>query len=260
MNKTTLLKQSMVAITLLGLGVSSTSAFAADGGTYKSNGSIEFVPNNTITPPVDPENPDPTDPPVGPVDPTDPEGPDPGTNGPLSIDYASSLDFGQNKITNVDEVYYSEAQGFSGSIAGQHRGNYVQVTDNRGTNGGWTLSLKQEGQLKSDSAKLYKELTGAQISINDSVAESIAEGVIAPKVTNLKLDPSGASSEIMSAAQGAGTGTWVDRFGKAEEMTIDGKKVQKNKAVTLSIPGKTPKEATKYTTKLTWTLTDVPGK
>lgn len=253
-------KKSSVALAILGLGVSSTVALAADGGTYQSNGSVEFIPNDAVTPPVDPENPDPTDP-QKPIDPTNPEGPNPGTNGPLSIDYASSLDFGQNKITNVDEIYYAKAQEFSGgSIQGQYRGNYVQVTDNRGTNGGWTLTLKQEGQLKSSSAKLYKELTGAQISINESVAETISEGVVAPKVTNVKLDPSGASTEIMAAAEGAGAGTWVDRFGKAEGMTIDGKTVQKNKAVTLSIPGKTPKEATKYTTKLTWTLTDVPGK
>lgn len=260
MNKTKWIKQSTIALALLGLGVSSTVALAADGGTYQSNGSVEFIPNDAVTPPVDPENPDPTDP-QKPIDPTNPEGPNPGTNGPLSIDYASSLDFGQNKITNVDEIYYAKAQEFSGGNSeGQFRGNYVQITDNRGTNGGWTLSLKQEGQLTSSSAKLYKELTGAQISINESVAASISEGVVAPKVTNVKLDPSGASTEIMSAAEGSGAGTWVDRFGKAEEMTIDGEKVQKNKAVTLSIPGKTPKEATKYTTKLTWTLTDVPGK
>jgi hypothetical protein len=37
--------------------------------------------------------------PVDPVDPTDPNGPEPGTPGPLSIDYASSFDFGTQKIS-----------------------------------------------------------------------------------------------------------------------------------------------------------------
>ena len=35
--------------------------------------------------------------------------------------------------------------------------NYVQVTDNRGTEAGWSLKVKQEGQFKSTSGK---ELTG----------------------------------------------------------------------------------------------------
>ena len=175
MKRVNSVKKSIVVLAMVGLYVSSTVALAADGGTYQSNGSVEFIQNDVVTPPVDPENPNPTDP-QKPIDPTNPEGPNPGTNGPLSIDYASSLEFGQNKITNVDEIYYAQAQGFSdGSIREQYRGNYVQVTDNRGTNGGWTLTLKQEGQLSSSSAKLYKELTGAQISINESVAVSISE-------------------------------------------------------------------------------------
>ena len=31
-----------------------------------------------------------------------------------------------------------------------------------------------------------------------------------------------------------------------------------NKAVTLSVPGATPKDAVKYSTKLTWILSDIP--
>ena len=30
------------------------------------------------------------------------------------------------------------------------RPNYVQITDKRGNNGGWSLSVKQEGQFKND--------------------------------------------------------------------------------------------------------------
>lgn len=260
MKYTKIVKNSTIALILLGLGNSNTMlVLAADGGVYKSNGSVEFIPNDDPVNPVDPENPDPEKP-VKPIDPTDPEGPNPGTNGPLSIDYASSLDFGQNKITNKDQTYYANAQGFSeGELAGEYRGNYVQITDNRGTIGGWTLTLKQEGQLKSESAKQYKELSGAKISLTNSMAKSISEDVISPIVTDVNLDPTGASTVIMSAKEGSGAGTWVDLFGNAEEMTIDGKSVQKNKAVTLTIPGKTPKEAVKYTTKLTWTLTDVPS-
>ena len=68
------------------LGMTSQT-FAEDGGSYTSNGIVEFTPSEDPTNPVDPT--DPTNP-VDPIDPTDPEGPNPGTNGPLSIDYASS--------------------------------------------------------------------------------------------------------------------------------------------------------------------------
>lgn len=70
---------------LASIGLSTTTTFAADGGNYDTNGVITFTPNTDPTNPVDPT--DPTKP-VTPVDPTDPTGPKPGTNGPLSIDYA----------------------------------------------------------------------------------------------------------------------------------------------------------------------------
>lgn len=252
-----LISISAAAMTLVGT-VGTTVLAAETSAEYKSNAGVEFIPNTDITNPVDPENPDPTDP-VVPIDPTDPDGPNPGTNGPLSIDYASSLDFGQNKITNSDQTYYAAAQGFSGgSIAGEYRGNYVQVSDNRGTSEGWTLSLKQEGQFTSKTAKKYKVLDGTQLTFASATAESNATGVTAPTVKDFSLVPD-ESIVVMQAANLAGDGTWVDRFGKAEVMKIDGKDVQKNKAISLAVPGKTPKEATKYVTELTWTLSDVPA-
>lgn len=72
----------------------SLQAKAEEPKEYRSNGLVEFIPNVDPTEPVDPENPDPEKP-VKPIDPTDPEGPNPGTQGPLSIDYASSFDFGK---------------------------------------------------------------------------------------------------------------------------------------------------------------------
>ncbi|MGY3745646.1 WxL domain-containing protein [Vagococcus salmoninarum] len=227
------------------------------GAEYKSNGSVFFEPN---TDPVDPV--DPTDPeiPVDPVDPTDPEGPNPGTDGPLSIDYASSLDFGKNKITNKNEVYFANAQTFKGDHEGEFRGNYVQVSDNRGTNAGWTLTVSQKGQFKNDAAKEYKVLTGTSIKFTQPKANSnMIESVKAPAVSEFELDPNGAASLVMAAAEGSGVGTWVDYFGTAEEMTVNGEVIQKNKAITLSVPGSTPKEAVEYRTTLVWTLTDTPG-
>ncbi|MDT1958937.1 WxL domain-containing protein [Carnobacterium divergens] len=242
------------ALVLLTLGATTSTALAADGGVYESNGVVEFIPNDGITPPVDPENPDPTNP-VDPIDPTDPEGPNPGTNGPLSIDYASSLSFGKNKITNKDEIYYANAQELKD---GSFKPNYVQISDNRGTNAGWSLTVKQEGQFQNKETQ-NKVLTGTVLKLAESTAVSNAEGVTAPTTSDIILDPSGATSPVMSAQTGNGAGTWVDRFGTVEAMEIDGETIQKNKAITLEVPGSTPKDAVKYSTKLTWTLTDTPG-
>lgn len=252
-----LIKKICILFALTNVGVPNVVVFGAEGGQYESTGKLEFIPGTDPTDPVDPENPDPTNP-VKPIDPTDPQGPNPGTTGPLSIDYTSSLDFGKNKITNKDEIYYANAQEFSERLAGEFRGSYAQITDNRGTNGGWTLKLKQKTQFKSDTAIKYKELLGAKLSLSESTAVSKSVGVESPTVHNVTLNP-GSEVTIMSAGKGNGSGTWVSRFGKAEKMTIDGEIVQKNKAVTLEVPGNTPKEAVTYVTKLIWTLTDTPS-
>ena len=79
--------------------------------TYQSGGIVEFDPDEDPTRrTVDPVDPDPNNP-VNPWDPTTPDHkPNPGTDGPLSIDFASSIDFGKNKITNKDETYYANPQ------------------------------------------------------------------------------------------------------------------------------------------------------
>ncbi|RAN86467.1 cell surface protein [Bacillus sp. SRB_28] len=253
-------KQAMTIVAALSMvAVAPLSALADENGaTYESNGVVEFIPNTDPTDPVDPNNPDPEKP-VKPVDPTNPEGPNPGTNGPLSIDYASSLDFGINKISNKDVTYYAKAQELRSDEGSTYVPNYVQISDNRGTNAGWTLTVKQEGQLSNDTTQ-NKELTGSQIQFVDPTVASKTEVTPPTPADVITLDPNGAESLVMSAKQSAGAGLWVDRWGTVEEMNGDqGEKVQKTKAISLTIPGKTPKDAVKYSTKLTWNLSDVPG-
>ena len=241
------------------LALNGSSVLAAEKASYESNGIVEFTESNDITKPIDPTDPGEE---VDPIDPTDPEGPNPGTDGPLSIDYASSLHFGVNKITNADQTYFADAQEFNGELAGQSRGNYVQISDHRGTVAGWTLTVAQTGgQFESKTAKQFKILTGSLITFGDAKPDSNAKDAPAPTaVQSFELDSEGASSLVMSAKDGQGAGTWVDYFGESEVMTINGQEVNKNKAVTLDVPGSTPKEATVYKTSLTWTLTDAPGQ
>ncbi|WP_254558779.1 WxL domain-containing protein, partial [Salmonella enterica] len=76
-----------------------------------------------------------------PVFPQNPDGskPNPGGNGSLTIDFASSFDFGNHKISNKDQTYLAKAQKYFDSEV--LTPNYVQVTDRRGTFAGWNLKV-----------------------------------------------------------------------------------------------------------------------
>ncbi len=61
-----------------------------------------------------------------------------------------------------------------------------------------------------------------------------------------------------------GAGTYSNHWGTVEtvkEKDKDGNEVdaEVTKAVTLAGTGSTPKDAVKYSTSLTWSLSDVPG-
>lgn len=244
---------SVLSLTILGSSLLAPSVLASEEGevrTYHSNGLVKFIPDDTPTEPVDPEEPEI---PVEPIDPTDPENPDPqpGTPGPLSIDFASSFNFGENKITNKDKIYFARAQEFKDYPT---RPNYVQITDKRGTNAGWTLQVKQNGQFQAKEDTLNKELIGAGISLSDPQVNSTT---ITNKPTAHALDliPNELAT-VMEAKKGEGAGTWVNYWGQVSK--VDGVDVTEN--VTLSVPGSTPKDAVAYGTTLTWTLSDTPAK
>lgn len=188
------------------------------------------------------------------VTPTNPDGtdPNPGTAGPLSIDFASSFGFDKQKITTKDEVYNAKAQMLSD---GTLRPNYLQVTDKRGGAKGWTIQVKQETQLTSATSK--NKLDGALISIANGEAVSASTSKV-PSVLNatgqklnlsINADGEGVSQEIMAAKADEGAGTWVYRFG--DDTT-------KDTSVTLSVPGSTTKYAEEYAAEVTWTLADIP--
>lgn len=254
---------STIALTALSLSTMGVIAHADEtGASYESNGVVKFIPNTDPTDPVDPT--DPTDP-VEPVDPTDPTGPNPGTDGPLSIDYASSFDFGLNKITNQDETYYARAQQYKAGTAKGATANYVQVSDNRGNNAGWTLKVKQNGQLTATTDTLNKELTGSAITLTAPTVNSNSTAPVYPVANpTVALNPDGTEVLVMSANVNTGAGTYTDSWGNVETVTEkdkDGNDVEAEvtKAVSLTVPGGTPKDAVKYSTTLTWNLTDVPG-
>ncbi|HGF7826098.1 TPA: WxL domain-containing protein [Enterococcus faecium] len=250
----------LVGMTLLSASVLNSTQIFAEAGPIpadrETKAQVKFIEDDSKQPPVDPTDPD-TDNPQVPVDPTDPDKPvDEGTNGPLSLDYASILDFGEQLISTKDQTYYAAPQlfrGADGSIDDSHPVPlYTQVTDKRGGEQGWTLSVKQNGQFVSDQNG--KELTGAEITFTAgnvySYSESAKPGNVQSEFT-LIPDGSGSVQNVVEASEGEGFGTWVYRFGESAEGDYD--------AVQLSVPGSTVKEKDTYTTSLTWTLNDIPA-
>jgi len=222
-----------------------TPALAADGATMNSKGFIQFEQNTDTVDPVNPTKPEEVVEPRDPKDPKDPH--EDGTKGPLSIDYVSNFQFKTQKASGNNEVYYASLDRVKKKVDGSiiEVPNYVQVTDNRGTNAGWKLTVTQNEQFKTAS---NKALTGAALTLKNGTLNS-ASGNDAPEsLQNITLTP-GVASDVVNAKVDQGMGTWTNAFGQLEEA--------KN-SVELSVPGKTKKEQAEYTTSLTWELKDAP--
>ncbi|EMA6344133.1 WxL domain-containing protein [Bacillus cytotoxicus] len=219
--------------------------FADTAATMKSHTDVSFTQNEK---PVNPVNPvDPGEDVVPNDDPNDPH--EPGTKGPLSIDYVSNFHFGEQKMSGNDKVYTAQLDKVKVKGSGEEKQipNYVQVTDDRGTNKGWKLTVKQDAQFKAGN----DELTGAELKLHNPVANSTIDMKYAPDVKEVTLNPNGATQEVAIARDSKGMGTWVTHYGKDN--------VEGAKSVTLSVPGTTAKvKDAKYETTLTWALEDTP--
>jgi len=139
-----------------------------------------------------------------------------------------------HQVSNKEKTYYANAQELRSGENSKYVLNYVQISNNLGLNCGWTLTVKQEGQFANATAQ-HKELIGSQIKLVNPTVTGTTEGVTSPTVAKeISLDPKGAESLVMSAKSTEGAGLW----GTVDEMTkVEGKKVQKNKAISLTIPG-----------------------
>ena len=241
---------SLASLALISFSVPST-VFAADVEDVISDGKVTFKVDQSKTAPKNPLDPNDAKPGT-PLDPNNPSGkPATGTSGPLSLDFASSLSFGEALISTDDAKYYAKPQAFT-QADGQtvDRPNFIQITDKRGTFEGWTLKVKQEKQfaIKDDASK---ELIGAQLKFLNANLISSTEKQYAPtSQASFELIPGSAQIAPVTAAKDQGMGTWVYRFGDEQQMA---------KSIELSVPGETPKMAKEYVTSLTWSLESTPA-
>jgi len=198
---------------------------------------------------------------VSPVDPLDPEvevDPEnkpemPEDQGPLSIDFISSFNFGSQGISVQDQWYYAQPQRLlnpDGTInEGEERPNYIQISDGRAENDrhGWQLAVTQNAQFTSLDDH---QLTGARVHLMNQQFAT-AQGGVEPVLHHQEgvvLIPEH-KTELITAKNEQGIGTWIYRFG-------DG--TSAGESVALEVPKSALPRATTYQTTLTWELSAVP--
>ncbi|WP_242332230.1 WxL domain-containing protein [Listeria monocytogenes] len=251
-------------------------ASAATSVTKDSKGIVKF--DKSTTPDPDPVNPDPVDPdPVIP-DPTDPPV---GTDG-LWILAVSDWDFGTHNVSSLssgalnvhaaDDTIstYVDANGngqqdLPGEVSVTKKVTpYAQISDVRGTNTGWTLSVT--GSDFKDSSTPAKTIPGAELTIPKSTVSSATSTAQAPtgydsvtiSMTGGAAVPVMAAKDMQTATptnfnDDQGMATWTDSFGSQAVSATDTSKPK------LSIPKNVVVADGTYQSTLTWTLSDTPA-
>ncbi|MBK0039221.1 MULTISPECIES: WxL domain-containing protein [unclassified Enterococcus] len=190
----------------------------------------------------------------------------PGTTGPLSILKAATMDFGTQVISNQDKTYNMVAEMQPLRETGElvPYVSFAQVHDIRGTNAGWDLQVSLSEFTSNTQNNV---LTGAEIEFVDSHIqyEGINEdNAPAAHSAGLTLLPNGAARSVMTATEGKGalvsSVVWGDQEELNARLADEDIDVVENDAIQLSIPGSTAKDATTYTSTLTWELTSTPGE
>jgi len=247
----------LTGIATLGLAIVPLSVVNADdkGGALDSNAQVTFIADNDAKSPLDPTtpaNPDGTQNPVSPIDTVTGSTPNPGTTGLLTVDFASSFNFGSNIISSVTKTYNALPQVYA--LKGESKAtdttgpNFVQVTDVRpGSAKGWSLNVKQNDDFKTSAGT---SLAGAQINITNGNVLNGNGGTDTISNHPTDIAVSTAAANVMGAKAGEGFGTWLYRMGTKDTA---------GSSVKLTVPGSSAKEVAAYRTTLTWTLTDSPA-
>ncbi|AMG49024.1 MULTISPECIES: WxL domain-containing protein [Enterococcus] len=256
---------TIAALSTTILAGGAASVFADEMREVTTEGQIQFTADEDgdleVIPPV--PDPDVIIPPI--IDPV---------TGPLSIVQAPTMNFGTQVISNQDQTYNMVAE--TAELANPEEGgptdvpyiSFAQVQDVRGTNAGWDLKVSLS-DFEAPEAQ-NKILTGAQITFANAQLNyegSNTDNEPTVHQAGLTLLPNGAARSVMTAAQGQGAGAssviWGDQADltaqfEAEDFNPETDVVENN-AIQLSIPGSTAKDATTYTSTLTWELNLTPG-
>jgi hypothetical protein len=215
----------------------STAVSAETVSSGESNADIEFIPGTDAPEVVDPEDPGETYP-----DPDDREDGDPtdeptGNTGPLTLDFVSSVTFGENEVSADAQKYQSETLR-----------PFIQVTDRRGTGEGWSVSAVASNF--SDDEK--ETLQGAVLTFANGTVISPGETTAPTPNDEVVLNAGGDAASVVTAQEDEGMGKWINRWFPSEGETL-------NNNVTLDIPAGVATQGA-HTATINWTLADAPGQ
>ena len=192
-----------------------------------------------------------------PVDPLDPDTQVNPENPPeideeqgfVSLDFVSQFQFGTVGIRSETTTYDALPQKLLHSAYPNDnlRPNYVQVSDRRRENSGWTLRATLRTPFESDEGH---QLNGARILLNNIDVATTRENVSDPPTFKPQATLTVGQAEVIAQANAnEGRGTWVQRFGDRETM---------DQSVKLEVPVSAAPQATRYTATILWELSFVP--
>lgn len=153
----------------------------------------------------------------------------------LSVDN-THLSFGKDTISAADATLNASTTPT------------VKVSDLRGTNAGWALTVAQGQQFNTKTDASGSALTNAALTVvstkvsSDSTVKT-GNATLTPGTTTSGTTTNGAAGTVASALAGDGNGISTFTFGSSN----------------LTVPGATPKLAQGYTTTLTWNLGATPS-
>ena len=229
--------------------VTANAAETTNGGSGVTNSTVHFTKPDDNTNPVDPDNPG-----------TNTDGGNGGAtvSGPLTFLYVSnSIDFGSEATPLKSQTSGTTQSISNGSKNADGSTNSVTVTnsgfdtnktllsevsDTRGTNGGWTVQVNSSALTDSKVGALKGatlDLDGSQATVKNS-----ANDTTIAKTDTSALPTDGTPGTIYSAQAGHGAGVTTMQLDPAN--------------VTLTVP--TNVATGTYTGQLNWTLSDTPGK
>lgn len=226
---------SALLLTVGGTLVEGISGYATEANQDQTTATVKFVAGDDSTNPLDPNTPDNEEDRDNPTDKEDAENRGTGETGPLTIDYISNVEFGEQKIAGTQKVY--NARNIKPRI---------QVTDNRGTGEGWAITAAATPFTGKDVNNQEVILKGAQLSFkNGNTKTQTFNTSKAPVASDITFNNTDAQL-ILNATKETGQGTWLDVFENAAD------------DITLSVPGGVAQNGVTYQARINWTISDAP--
>ncbi|EOL43960.1 MULTISPECIES: WxL domain-containing protein [Enterococcus] len=263
MKKTTIASALLISTFILG---AASPAFADQVAAPTTDATVKFKSE-----PQDADNDgntiDPLDPDGNGVKPETGEG-SVGTKGPLRVDFAPNFKFGTVTMSGNAAEYHplymkvnllDETGKVAEPLQSKYVPHYVQVTDNRGTNDGWELTVAAtpfKGTVVDKNADLKATLTLGHSQFTSPV-KPVDGKDFKPATLNTNVTLTPEAKPLIVAKADQGMGSWAAVFSKDTTATLTD--TDRNPNVTLSVPADSKKDANEeYKSTITWTLSTTP--